>query len=1095
MAKRSSSLNNYTGTGITREIDSKYDNIKLVAENILDIDSISAAIADGSLANAINIANMVVSQGLEGTLPVWDGTTLTIPKGDTGASGLDGVDAPTISTIVKTSSNGLTDTYTISLSNLTSYTFEVTNGRTPVKGVDYVDGAEGKSNYDLWLEAGNVGTLGQFLLAMEGEQGVQGIQGNPGIQGLPGNNLTVEQIIYNNDGTFTWQFSDDTSYTTPDLRGPQGAKGDIGTKGDQGISVHHLKGTSTTDPEGDFSTFGELDTYTFYGDAGETLNLGHFTLANGITPDMADGLGLMRRSTYDANSNGIVDNSEALGGKSLVTVENERDAAIAAAQLALGTNYTVADNAARLALTDLTVGDKVFVTNDGDLKWAQYWVTAITDGQGSTSTFEVVMDEDTYLNANTKESIKTTYESNPDTNAYTDAEKAKVGYVSVTQAVDLDVVESDTLLNNTHRVSTGADHTFINQDVTTTGTPRFNSVQLNGGVGDQGLLSWNPDDETVDLVSNGAVIQLGQEVVINARNSTGVTIPDGTPVMVTGTLGNSGILLIAPMDGPNTRPHNLVGITTLDIPAGADGKIVHFGRVRQVNTTGSTNSQVWADGDVLYIDPVGVGKLTNVRPNLGEILIPVAMVILAHTSGTLMVRVSSIDGNDISDAVVASYYSKIQLDAGQLDNRYYTETEVDALLALQNEANEIVLAPVGNLTSTNVQSGLVELQVDIDTINSSKVSNIVAGNGIIVNDVDPVNPIVSTVPTSSAGILSRIYATGDTTVLTSGTYYLSSGTAGTVASVEQTVAVDDNAKAYFAQDYIGEAAIEDTTYYAGTYSGALTVATSDDTDQQRFTIEIYKTDVNGVVIDSGLAGEVIGDLGVKPMAVLSTGIIDILANNLVSVAIDGTLTEQAVILANQRIRFHVSGEKLGTVGGIATLSFYGGYDRSSYIDVPVAVTTDSVINKSTVTGATASDALEGLLSNINTKADIDSATLTGTPLAPTAAVSTNTTQIATTAFVNTEIANDTYSKVQLDAGQLDNRYYTETEVNSLLASQNEASEIAYSGTISGLVATNTQTAIDEVEGRVDTAESTLIDHQQQITDARAFSIEMAIALG
>ena len=41
---------------------------------------------------------------------------------------------------------------------------------------------------------------------------------------------------------------------------------------------------------------------------------------------------------------------------------------------------------------------------------------------------------------------------------------------------------------------------------------------------------------------------------------------------------------------------------------------------------------------------------------------------------------------------------------------------------------------------------------------------------------------------------------------------------------------------------------------------------------------------------------------------------------------------------------------------------------------------------------------------VNSKADIASETLTGTPLAPTAAEGTNTTQIATTAFVTTAVA-------------------------------------------------------------------------------------------
>ena len=51
--------------------------------------------------------------------------------------------------------------------------------------------------------------------------------------------------------------------------------------------------------------------------------------------------------------------------------------------------------------------------------------------------------------------------------------------------------------------------------------------------------------------------------------------------------------------------------------------------------------------------------------------------------------------------------------------------------------------------------------------------------------------------------------------------------------------------------------------------------------------------------------------------------------------------------------------------------------------------------------------------DLNAKAPLASPTLTGTPAAPTAAQGTNTTQIATTAFVNAEIAADTASKAPL----------------------------------------------------------------------------------
>ena len=125
---------------------------------------------------------------------------------------------------------------------------------------------------------------------------------------------------------------------------------------------------------------------------------------------------------------------------------------------------------------------------------------------------------------------------------------------------------------------------------------------------------------------------------------------------------------------------------------------------------------------------------------------------------------------------------------------------------------------------------------------------------------------------------------------------------------------------------------------------------------------------------------------------------------------------------------------------------------------------------------------------LNAKADKTDADLLGVPKAPTAAVGTNSTQLATTAFVGAEIADKAYSKTQLDAGQLDNRYYTETEIDTKLAEQNDASEISYDGTVSDLVATNVQDAVDEIKGSVDILDSTVVKltGDQTIEDVKTF---------
>ena len=68
---------------------------------------------------------------------------------------------------------------------------------------------------------------------------------------------------------------------------------------------------------------------------------------------------------------------------------------------------------------------------------------------------------------------------------------------------------------------------------------------------------------------------------------------------------------------------------------------------------------------------------------------------------------------------------------------------------------------------------------------------------------------------------------------------------------------------------------------------------------------------------------------------------------------------------------------------------------------------DSDANK-VISGADFNTEFTTIQTAINSKADIASETLTGAPIAPTAAVATNTTQIATTAFVRAEIASRVY---------------------------------------------------------------------------------------
>lgn len=168
---------------------------------------------------------------------------------------------------------------------------------------------------------------------------------------------------------------------------------------------------------------------------------------------------------------------------------------------------------------------------------------------------------------------------------------------------------------------------------------------------EQGEFAWNSDEECFDFGMNGATWQGGLENFYQVRNNTGSIITDGTVVMADGTVGASGRILVTPMDGSSTlNAKFLMGLTTFDLGTDGDtkdGKITWFGKVRGLDTTGTLSFdglETWVDGEVLYVDPDHLGKLTNVEPEPPAINMPICFVVFAHAEmGTLNVRITPID--------------------------------------------------------------------------------------------------------------------------------------------------------------------------------------------------------------------------------------------------------------------------------------------------------------------------------------------------------------------------------------------------------------------------------------------------------------------
>lgn len=155
----------------------------------------------------------------------------------------------------------------------------------------------------------------------------------------------------------------------------------------------------------------------------------------------------------------------------------------------------------------------------------------------------------------------------------------------------------------------------------------------------QGQIRWNSDWSTFDMGMNENVTQqVGQEQYYYVKNQTGTQIDDGTVVMATGTTGNSGRILVAPAIGDGTIPSRyIMGIATQNIGNGEDGFVTSFGLVKNIDTTGQ-GGETWNDGDELWVSPTTPGGLTNIEPTEPNLKVSVALVIYAHSNGSIFVR-------------------------------------------------------------------------------------------------------------------------------------------------------------------------------------------------------------------------------------------------------------------------------------------------------------------------------------------------------------------------------------------------------------------------------------------------------------------------
>jgi hypothetical protein len=162
-----------------------------------------------------------------------------------------------------------------------------------------------------------------------------------------------------------------------------------------------------------------------------------------------------------------------------------------------------------------------------------------------------------------------------------------------------------------------------------------------------GSMYYNDSDGTLDLILKGGnvTLQIGQETVLRVVNKTATNVnllqANYQAVRVTGAQGQRVKVDLAQATS-DTFSAETIGLVTETINNNQEGFITTSGLVRNINTTGSLQSETWADGDILYLSPTIAGNLTNVKPVAPNHLVIIGYVIHAHaTQGSIFVKVDN----------------------------------------------------------------------------------------------------------------------------------------------------------------------------------------------------------------------------------------------------------------------------------------------------------------------------------------------------------------------------------------------------------------------------------------------------------------------
>ncbi|MCK4259872.1 MAG: hypothetical protein KAX49_12900, partial [Halanaerobiales bacterium] len=246
----------------------------------------------------------------------------------------------------------------------------------------------------------------------------------------------------------------------------------------------------------------------------------------------------------------------------------------------------------------------------------------------------------------------------------------------------------------------------------------------------EGRLQWNNDCGTLEfgLPGGNVNLQIGQELLIRAKNTSGETITNGSPVYISGADGAKPTIGLASATN-HIIANATIAVATEDITSQQFGYVTVFGLVRGMDTSFAV-----ADGGPAFLSAT-TGELSGTLPEQPNSQVFIGVVLRKHAEeGVILVKIIPQPNlEELSDVLIDSAAAGDLIQWDNTNSRWYN-----------SDIFNKTLEPTGfpNRTDSTIAFTAIDMTFSIQPVATSfdfyslGVKFTSTGDTVVVDDVE-----------------------------------------------------------------------------------------------------------------------------------------------------------------------------------------------------------------------------------------------------------------------------------------------------------------------------------------------------------------------